>query len=93
MKYIVILCGFLSGCATIGDIEGLGEFGEILRAAETSRVLLGGAPRRHNTAPVVNRTMGEVKSLSERIDGTDITNLPNRIQQVKYIIENTRDET
>ncbi len=90
MKYIVILCGFLSGCATIGDIEGLGEFGEILRAAETSRVLLGGAPQRHNTAPVVNRTMGEVKSLSERIDSTDITNLPNRIQQVKYIIENTR---
>ncbi|KKL26557.1 hypothetical protein LCGC14_2394110 [marine sediment metagenome] len=93
MKYIVILCGFLSGCATVGDIEGLGQFGEILRAAETSRILLGGAAQRHNTAPVVNRTMGEVKSLSERIGSTDITTLPNRIQQVKYIIENTRDET
>lgn len=93
MKYIVILCGFLSGCATVGDIEGLGQFGEILRAAETSRVLLGGDSRRHDNAPVVNRTIGEVKSLSERVDSTDITNLPNRIQQVKYIIKNTRDET
>ena len=77
MKYIVILCGVLSGCATIGDIEGLGEFGEILRAAETSRVLLGGKPQRHNTASVVNRTQGEVKSLIEKQDRLEVQNLPH----------------
>ena len=90
MKYVIILCGFLSGCATIGDIEGLGEFVEFLRAAETTRVLLGGNPQRHNTAPFVNRTQGEIKSLIEKQDRLEVQNLPHTIEQILYIRENTR---
>ena len=88
--YIAILCVFLSGCATIGEIEGLGEFGEVLRAAESTRIFLGGTPRPSSTAAVVNRTQGEVKSLAEKEDRLELSNLPHTIAQIKYIEENIR---
>lgn len=88
MKYVIILSTILlTGCATIGEIEGLGEIGEILRAAESTRVVLGYKPGRNN-APVVNRTIGELNSLSQNIDRTELRNLPHRVQQIKYIGEN-----
>ncbi len=91
MKYsIAILCVFFSGCATIGEIEGLGEFGEVLRAAESTRIVLGGTPRPSSTAAVVNRTRGEVKSLGDKQDRLKLDNLPYTIQQIKYINENMR---
>ncbi len=91
MKYsIAILCVFLSGCATIGEIEGLGEFGEVLRAIESTRIVLGSTPRPSYTAAVVNRTQGEVKSLADKQDRLDLSNLPHTIAQIKYIEENLR---
>ena len=86
--FVAILCVFLSGCATIGEIEGLGMFGEVLRAAESSRVVLGGTPRPSSTAAVVNRTQGELRSLTEK--DLELSNLPHTIASIKYIEENIR---
>ena len=91
MKYTILLTIIaLSGCATIGEIEGLGKTGEILRAAETTRIVLGGIPRPSSTAPVVNRTQGEIESVLEKQDRLELRNLPHTIAQIKYIITNTR---
>ena len=87
---ILLLIVVLSGCATIGEIEGLGKVGEVLRAAESTRIVLGGTPSRHSTAPVVNRTMGEINSLGEKQDRLRIENLPKTVAQIKYIEENMR---
>lgn len=87
-QFVAILCVFLSGCATIGEIEGLGTFGEVLRAAESSRVVLGGTPRPSSTAAVVNRTQGELRSLTEK--DLKLSNLPYTIASIKYIEENIR---
>ena len=85
MKYSIILCVLvLSGCSTlaqIGEIEGLGKTGEVLRAAESSRIVLGGTPYRRDVAPVVNRKVGEINQLD------DIHDIPNMIQSIKYIMK------
>ena len=88
--FIAILCVFLSGCATIGEIEGLGKVGEVLRAAESTRIVLGGIPRPSSSAAVVNRTQGELRSLAEKQDRLELSNLPQTIAQIKYIEENMR---
>ncbi len=91
MKHFILLTiVFLSGCATIGEIEGLGKTGEILRTAETTRIVLGGTPRPSSTAPVVNRTQGEIKALGEKKDPLKIENLPQTIARMKYIEQNMR---
>jgi len=91
MRYSILLSIILlSGCATIGEIEGLGKVGEILGAAESTRVVLGGTPSRSSTAPVVNRTMGEINSLDEKQDRLRIENLPKTVAQIRYIEENMR---
>ena len=83
MKIILIfLCNTLSGCANLGEIEGTGKFGEILRTAESTRIVLGGTPGRRDTAMVVNRTIGETKQLEDKQSVT------SKIQSVKYILEN-----
>lgn len=88
MKPIVLfLCIMLSGCANlanIGEIEGTGKFGEILRAVESSRIVLGGTPGRYSTASVVNRTMGEIKQLEDK------HNVTSQVQSIKYIFENIK---
>ncbi len=91
MRYSILLSIILlSGCATVGEIEGLGKVGEVLRAAESTRIVLGGTPSRHSTAPVVNRTQGEIKALSEKQDPLRIENLPQTIARMKYIEQNMR---
>lgn len=99
MRYALILgFGFLTGCSTlapIGELEilndvGLGRAGEVIRAGESSRVVLGGTPSRTSPAPVVNRTQGEIESVIEKQDRLEIRNFPHTIAQIKYIIENAR---
>lgn len=99
MRYALIVgMFFLSGCSTlanVGELEilndvGLGEVSEVMRAAESSRVVLGGTPSRSSTAPVVNRTQGEIESVLEKQDRLELRNLPHTIAQIKYIITNTR---
>lgn len=86
MKYALILSAvLLSGCSTIaqiGEVEGLGEVGEVIRAVESSRVRLGGKPTSAGSAPVINRTVGEAKQLEDKTD------IPSMIQSVQYIFEN-----
>ena len=99
MRNIVVLGIFLlSGCSTlapIGELEimndvGLGGVSEVIRAAESSRIVLGGTPSRTSTAPVVNRTQGEIESVLEKQDRLELRNLPHTIAQIKYIITNMR---
>jgi len=82
MKHAIILCAILlSGCSTLGEIEGTGEFGEILRAAESSRVRLGGTPNPSPEAAVINRKLGEARQIEDK------TSIPHIIQSVKYIFD------
>jgi hypothetical protein len=74
----------MTGCANLGEIEGMGKFGEILRAVESTRIVLGGTPERHDTAPVVNRTVGEIKQLKDK------HNVTSQVQSIKYIFENIK---
>ena len=99
MRYALIIgIVFITGCETlapIGELEilndiGLGRAGEIIRATESSRVVLGRTPSRTSPAPVVNRTQGEIKSIIEKQDRLEIGNLPHTIAQIKYIMKNAR---
>lgn len=59
----------LSGCAGLGDIEGTGRAGEILRSIDkTNAVLTGHAQRSINTGKI-NRAVGHTKALKQKIDG------------------------
>jgi len=92
---LLYMLSSISGCSTIGELEimndvGLGGVSEVMRAAESSRVVLGGTPSRTSTAPVVNRTQGEIESVLEKQDRLELRNLPHTIAQIKYIITNTR---
>jgi len=84
MRFLIIgSLLLLSGCSTIGqigEIEGLGEVGETIRAIESSRVVIGGKPAHSNTASVINRTQGEIRQMD---DG--VKDIPSTIQSVKYI--------
>lgn len=77
----ILLCFILSGCSTLGEIEGTGEFGEILRAAEKTRVVLGGTPNPSSEAAVLNRKLGEAQQIDDK------TSIPHVIQSVKYIFD------
>jgi hypothetical protein len=81
MVRIILLCFVLSGCSTLGEIEGTGEFGEVLRALESSRIRLGGTPNPSPEAAVINRKVGEARQIDDK------TSIPHKIQSVIYILE------
>ncbi len=79
---LTLIIYLLSGCSTlaqIGEIEGLGKTGEILRATESSRIVLGGTPYRRDTAAVVNRKVGEINQLDDK------HSITSWIQSIQYI--------
>ena len=82
---ITLVLALTSGCATVrevGDVEGLGEVGEVIRAVDSSIVVLGGTPARRDTASVVNRTVGEARQIEDK------ESIPSIIQSGKYILQN-----
>lgn len=82
MKYtIIVSILFLSGCSTLGEIEGTGEFSEALRVAESSRIRLGGTPNPNPEAAVINRKLGEARQIEDK------TEIPQVIQSVIYIFD------
>ena len=79
--FLVAIVFLMSGCTTLGEIEGTGKFGETLRAFESSRNLLGKTPDPSPEAAVINRKLGEARQIEDK---TEITQV---IQSVKYIFE------
>lgn len=82
---LIMAVALLSGCSTlgsIGDVEGLGETGEVLRAIESSRVILGGTPANSNKPAVINRTVGEARQIDN-----GVKDIPSTIESVKYIFD------
>ena len=59
----------MTGCAGLGDIEGTGRFGEVMRAVDkTNSVITGHSNNMINTGKI-NRAVGHTKALQQKIDG------------------------
>jgi hypothetical protein len=76
----------LSGCTSLGDVEGLGRTGEHLRTMDSVCKRLHGhsCDAKPINAPAINRTTGEVKQLPYYIK---TGNIPQIIQQLGVIFK------
>ena len=67
MKHLLLIASLtLSGCATLGDIEGTGRVGEVIRSInKTDSVLTGRSHSSYNGAKF-NRMVGHTKALRQK---------------------------
>jgi len=70
MKTVIILASIVltSGCA-VGNIEGTGRVGEVIRAFDKTNSVLTGASQSSYTTSKINRVIGHTKALEQKIDG------------------------
>lgn len=91
MKKLLIICAIvsLSGCASLGDIEGLGKPGEVIRTYNKTMNVLGAKPPSGRSgAGRLNRFVGHSKALSEKV-----TKRNPQAKDIPYIIRDIQDLT
>lgn len=83
---ILLLAVALTGCTSLGDIQGLGKTGEVLRAADSSCKRLYGhscGNKSQINAPQINRTIGQATQVPYHIS---TKNIPIIIQETRVLI-------
>lgn len=70
MKRLIIIASIvLSGCSTLGNIEGTGRVGEVLRSIDKTNSVLTGQMSSRTYSSKINRAVGHTKALQQKIDG------------------------
>jgi len=70
MKRLIIIASIvLSGCSTLGNIEGTGRVGEVLRSIDKTNSVLTGQVSSRTYSSKINRAVGHTKALQQKIDG------------------------
>ena len=68
MKHVLIILSLvLSGCA-VGNIEGTGRMGEVLRSIEKTNAVITGHSSSRITTGKINRAAGHIKALQDKKD-------------------------
>ena len=82
----ILLVLALTGCTSLGDVQGLGKTGEVLRTIDSSCKRLYGRScgnKSQINAPQINRTIGQAKQLPYHIS---TKNIPIIIQETQVLI-------
>ena len=70
MKQLIIIASIvLSGCSTLGNIEGTGRVGEVMRAIDKTGAVISGSTSSRSQTSKINRAVGHTKALQQKIDG------------------------
>jgi hypothetical protein len=78
---LILICLLLASCSSLGDIEGLGKTGEVLRTMDSSCKRLYGRSCDSKpllNAPQINRTIGQARQVPYHIS---TKNVPIIIQE------------
>ena len=67
-QLIIIFSVILSGCSTLGNIEGTGEVGEVFRSLDKTRAVITGRSSSRSTSSKINRVVGHTKALQDKND-------------------------
>ena len=87
MKYLFLTIFLLPGCASLGEIEGTGKIGEMIRVITKTDSVLNGRSHYSPTAARINRAVAHTEALEEKMDDVSIPEIVQDVQDIYRYVE------